>query len=105
MIAYVAAPASGAHFNPIVTFAFMATGILVRLPALYVYYVCSALLCHREAWGYHELLSPSSVVISAFPSSLLLSCASSWLLMPEPKPRLTPSKYIKSPIYVLHNAV
>ena len=29
MIAYVAAPASGAHFNPIVTFAFMATGILV----------------------------------------------------------------------------
>ena len=30
MIAYVAAPASGAHFNPIVTFAFMATGILVR---------------------------------------------------------------------------
>ena len=31
MIAYVAAPASGAHFNPIVTFAFMATGILVRL--------------------------------------------------------------------------
>ncbi|KAL3162086.1 hypothetical protein ABBQ38_009151 [Trebouxia sp. C0009 RCD-2024] len=28
MIAYVAAPASGAHFNPIVTFAFMATGIL-----------------------------------------------------------------------------
>ena len=29
MIAYVGAPASGAHFNPIVTFAFMVTGIQV----------------------------------------------------------------------------
>ena len=31
LIAYVGAPASGAHFNPIVTFSFMATGIMVWL--------------------------------------------------------------------------
>ena len=31
MIAYVGAPASGAHFNPIVTFAFMITGLQVTM--------------------------------------------------------------------------
>ena len=29
LIAYVGAPASGAHFNPIITFSFMMTGIMV----------------------------------------------------------------------------
>ena len=29
LIAYVGAPASGAHFNPIVTFSFMVTGVQV----------------------------------------------------------------------------
>lgn len=29
LIAYVGAPASGAHFNPIITFSFMITGIMV----------------------------------------------------------------------------
>ncbi len=29
LIAYVGAPASGAHFNPIITFSFMVTGIMV----------------------------------------------------------------------------
>lgn len=41
LIAYVGAPASGAHFNPIVTFSFMATGIMkVRTGIEYIVAQC-----------------------------------------------------------------
>lgn len=55
MIAYVAAPASGAHFNPIVTFAFMATGILVRL-------LC-CLHVRMSTWQHWEMIYDGMIII------------------------------------------
>ena len=46
LIAYVGAPASGAHFNPIITFSFMITGIMVMTHCIIA---CASITAMRES--------------------------------------------------------
>ena len=46
LIAYVGAPASGAHFNPIITFSFMITGIMVITHCIIA---CASITAMRES--------------------------------------------------------
>ena len=81
LIAYVGAPASGAHFNPIVTFAFMVSGIQVTQPrqVLADAATCCARTTAQAQWQplkFSDIICVLPLVLSPdlLPACGLLSC-------------------------------